>query len=77
MHQDGILQKTFTSSGTIYNSTRALTVGYRPQNVTGTIVPANKTNPLYGAVKDFKIYKGVAKYSSASYFPPNAPNTPL
>lgn len=77
MHQDGVLQKTFTSSGTIYNSTRALTVGYRPQNVTGTTVPANKTNLLYGAVKDFKIYKGVAKYSSASYFPPNAPNTPL
>lgn len=73
MHQDGALQRTFVTAGTIYSSTRALTIGYRASNVTGSTSPANKAVWMDGSLSDFKIYKGLAKYSSADYIPPKAP----
>lgn len=65
MHQDGVLRKTLTASGTIfYKTTGGMYVG-------SWGAQGNATN---GNIKDLKIYKGLAKYSTASYMPPRLQN---
>lgn len=68
MHVNGVLQRTFTSSHTMFTDTaKGLAIG----QMISTTWPSGATASYFrGNYKDVKLYKGLAKYSAANYVVP-------